>query len=504
MSFFAKIEGFIDRIESPRIPFVNFIFTFIFTVVLVSVGNLLVSGRDFSSNVSAYVWLCQILFILSLILILHFSTGERIYRISRFVLALSVFLVISFLINLVSRGEGLYDIIHALPETYSDLSGGFLTPFGIFNARGGIGLGTKTGVVLTLFATFLYTYIKKKGFIKGIVYCFLAYVFIFFCFSMPFMVRLFLDLSGIEYIYLNVIEHTARTYLLTATVLLLILFFLQDRDYFLKFFGKIEPFQLLHFEAMLFMGNALAFVFSSDIKKQGALNLFSDLLFVAIATLFVHLLYVLIGEQDDSGNGQPGNDVKRALVPASLLMVLLYAWAVNPGALFLVILFMGNYFLYFMPPFRLERSPIFSKIILSFNSFVILVAGYFLGTNRLDLPNSVKVFFFIPFIAALNFIDIKNYKDDKKTGIKTLPVLVGLRNSKLIVGFFFLLAYFFVYFILNNVLLLPFFLLFSLLQFLAINNKRYREEIVFFLYFVSISFLLLYFGISNKMPVVPW
>jgi len=504
MNFFGKIRGFIDRIESPRIPFVNFIFTFIYTVVLVSVGNLLVSGRNFSSSVSAYVWLYQVLLILSLILILHFATGERIYRISRFVLASSVFLVVSLLINLVFHGEGLYDIIHALPETYSDLSGGFLTPFGIFDARGGIGLGTKIGVVLFLFTIFLYIYIKRKDLIKGIIYCFLAYVLIFFCFSMPFMVRLFLDLLGIEYIYLNVIKQTTRIYLLTATVLLSILFFVQDRDYSLKFFGKIDPFRLLHFEAMLFMGNALPFVFSSNIKKQGALNLFLDLLFVAIAILFTHLLYALVGEQNDPGNGRSGSGTRRAFVLLSLVMALIYAWAVNPEVLFLIILFMGNCFLYFMPPFRLKRAPFFSKIILSFNSFIVLLVGYFLGTNRLDVPSNVKAFFLIPFTVALNFIDIKNYKEDRKAGIKTLPVLVGSRNSKLIIGFFFLLAYFFVYSMLDNVLLLPIFLLFSLLQFLTINSKKYREEMVFFLYFVSISFLLLYFGISNKIPVIPW
>jgi 4-hydroxybenzoate polyprenyltransferase len=180
-----------------------------------------------------------------------------------------------------------------------------------------------------------------------------------------------------------------------------------------------------------------------------------------------------------------------------LLLSVISAISANFSILFLIFLFMGNYFLYSMPPVRFKRVPFFSKIIPSINSFIILLTGYvFLCDSLRFFPGEIIFFFLIFVTASMNFIDIKDYEGDKKGGIKTLPVLMGLEKSKILIGLFFLISYIAAYYLLDfppygYLLIIP-----GLIQFFLINRKNYSEEPLFIVYFITLILIIIISGDS--------
>jgi 4-hydroxybenzoate polyprenyltransferase len=174
-----------------------------------------------------------------------------------------------------------------------------------------------------------------------------------------------------------------------------------------------------------------------------------------------------------------------------LAAALFYASAVNFIVFFIISLFIGNYFLYSMPPLRLKRVPFFSKLFISVNSLALFILGC-LSTGSFRIPERVIVFFLLYFTPAINFIDIKDYEGDKLNGIKTLPVILGLRKSKFIIGIFFLLSYAAVCSIAPGALVLNLSLLFGLLMFLLINRKNYHEKPVLITYLSSLLIFIIY------------
>jgi 4-hydroxybenzoate polyprenyltransferase len=152
----------------------------------------------------------------------------------------------------------------------------------------------------------------------------------------------------------------------------------------------------------------------------------------------------------------------------------------------------GNYFLYSIPPLRFKRIPFFSKGIISLNCIAMMLAGYtFAGKELRTFPVNIILFVLIFFTACINFIDIKDYEGDKAEGIKTLPVLLGLKWSKRVIGFFFIIAYALFPYLIGPRSVFPVSILFGVAIFFAINAKQYKERIIFLLYLISGEMYLL-------------
>jgi homogentisate phytyltransferase/homogentisate geranylgeranyltransferase len=195
----------------------------------------------------------------------------------------------------------------------------------------------------------------------------------------------------------------------------------------------------------------------------------------------------------------------------SLSMALVYAAAVNFKVFFLILFCIGNYFIYSMPPLRIKRIPFFSKAVILLNSVALVIIG-FNGLNNLnilyflkfihDFGASINNFsllfglFLFGCILAINFIDIKDYEGDKKGGVKTLPVIFGLRISKIVIGCGFLAAYFLAGILIGSKHILWLSTLLGLVQFYLVNKKIYQEGYVFAVYLVSlVGLFLVIFGI---------
>lgn len=94
---------------------------------------------------------------------------------------------------------------------------------------------------------------------------------------------------------------------------------------------------------------------------------------------------------------------------------------------------------------RLKRSPLFGNITIALlGAFVPLVIMFY-ADSYLRILNNMDIYLLIGIYAGLLFmvtiprelsLDISDIEGDKKDGCKTLPILIGVRNSKIVVSIF--------------------------------------------------------------------
>lgn len=369
----------------------------------------------------------------------------------------------------------------------------FFTFFGPLDAYG-ITPGMRIEIGLVIIASFIYFQLKSQSVLRSLFFSFLTYALIFTYCAMPFVVSFIIP--GIE--EAEILPILTYFFLLLIFILGYWLFYLHQKGYFIEILKDLRPLRLVHFELMFVLGVILA----GGINFKGLFGLLS----IMIAILFAWLFSVMTNNQEDVEIDKVANASRPSVtmkIPAEdykklswifLSLAILYSLA-NFQSLFLVILFIGLYFIYSMPPIRLKRLPFFSKLAISFSSLVLVILGYNFVTDGINIPGKVIVFFLICFTAVINFIDIKDYEGDAKAGIKTLPVLLGLKKAKLLIGLFFLISYLLVPVIWRDmVLLLPAILL-GILEFFLLNRKNYDERLVFIVYLVSLTMLIVYIAV---------
>ena len=158
-----------------------------------------------------------------------------------------------------------------------------------------------------------------------------------------------------------------------------------------------------------------------------------------------------------------------------------------------MLLLLGNSLLYSLPPLRLKRVFIFSKLFPALNSLAAVMLGYiFAGGALLQFPAPLVWYFLIFATLIFNFLDIKDCKADKQRGIATLPVILGLSTAKLAIAGVCLIGYCMVSFIFLDLrLLFPTFFL-GVVQFFFITRKNYSEKPVLVVHLSSVILLVLY------------
>ena len=119
--------------------------------------------------------------------------------------------------------------------------------------------------------------------------------------------------------------------------------------------------------------------------------------------------------------------------------------------------------------------------------------GYiFVTGSLLSFPLQLIPIFLIGFTLALSFIDIKDFASDKKAGVKTLPVLIGLKKSKTVIGLAFVATYVSFASIVVELWAISLLFCLGLTQLVLIKRKGYKEKPVLVLYLLSIIVLIFY------------
>ena len=497
MRLVSFTRSVIDSLEESKTPLYYTFLSFIFVVTLRYFLELYSDSGELSLLRYTHYALAYSALAGGLIILFHYATRTTIECTIRIVLPSFLILLLPPVIDLLlSGGEG-YNMAYMLPNIHDGLWGRYLHFFGEFSNKG-VTIGIRTEIALVLIASFLYFYIKKNSVIIALALSWLTYTLIFLYGAMPFLLRFIQTSLGYEYEYSDALM---RDLFLTLLLILGAWIYLRhSKSYSISFLKDMRYLRISHFILILLLGMVLA-PEGINIDQN---EIFQPLL-VCSAIIFAAIFSIITNNIEDIEIDKVCNRNRPTITGAipiahytqiawsSLGLSLLYASAVSIEILFLILLCIGNYFIYSMPPYRLKRVPLFSKLIIAFNTLACFLMGYLLSGGSFNLPLNTVTLSLLALTATINFIDIKDYEGDRAAGIKTLPTLLGLKWSKRLIGLFFLLSYSLSYFVTDEDIFIIPSIITGIILYLLINKKSYDERPIFIIHLGSIALLILFF-----------
>lgn len=497
----ALSRKFMTSVETSNIPFVYFLLTFFFIINLRTFLEVFSDDIEISLNYILHYNLFYVAVVLSFLLLFYVLTKIKIIKLAKLMLPSLAVLFIAPIFDLaVTLGKG-YNMSYLLPGTHGNLILRFFTFFGDFP---GIGItpGIRIGVALGVIGSFFYVYLKKSKILKSLFCAICTYILIFLFAMTPYIIKFLLELFGIQYKWSDLLF----SYFFLTLILIfgLILAYLGNKRYFKIFINDIRMMimRILSLVLLFFFGVILGLSKSSF--TLGNTNIFS-FLFIPLSIVFAVMFLIVINNLADYDIDKISNKnrplVKSKINPEAykkfawpfLFLSLAFALIINFKVFYLVLLFIGGFFLYSAPPLRLKRVPILAKLIIAASSLLLVLSGYVLITGAVSgFPGIIVAIFLIGAALVANLIDIKDYEGDKQAGIKTLPVLLGLKKSKILIGVFMLLTYVSICFLSENLFVQILFILLGILQYYLINKKTYNEKLIFLVFLLTIVILLIH------------
>lgn len=494
-NFFNNI---FNNLENQQIPFQNFVFTFFFVITLRSFIEPFSDNNSRQFMAYLHFYLSYIFLAGAIIIILHIFSNKPLESLSKLVMTgFSILISVPIIDLILSGGKG-YDISYIMPEAHNDLLTRYLIFFGDCSIQGATP-GIKTEIAIVLITVFYYIFENTQNIFKSLAASVIIYTAIFCWGASPFFIKWILAIFGIEYAYSDPLM--IKYYILLILLILPYFAWHFSSKVFMTILKDLRLLRVVHFQLMFFWGVIIGSKLSNlNVNVATAF----DYILLPISLIF-SIIFAIITNNIEDYDIDVISNTSRPLITKSitlelynnlsylfLALALICSSCINFWSFFTILLFSGNYYIYSMPPLKLKRIPIFSKLLISLNSLALIMLGFsFKCKDFNNFPKIIYVFLLIGFTLAINFIDIKDYEGDKKAGIKTLPVLIGLKNSKFLIGIFFLICYlFFLPFILNNILILMIMFFIGTTIFFLINTKNYHEKNVFILYLISLLIIL--------------
>ncbi len=499
----SSIKYFIDKIELSKVPITHFFLTFL------SIIALRIFLEFFSSKVPTtslgdlcHLYLFYISFALTLIILFKLITKKNILKIAKIISVGYFFILIAPIFDLIiSLGNG-YRMGYLTYEIPNNLLKIFLTFFGE-TGKIGVTIGMRIEIAIIIFGCLIYLYIKTGNKIKSLFGAIACYC-LFFAYGItPLIIKYFLSIFDIPFKFTSVL--ITQFFLLISFFQIILLSFLFNKQKFFEIVKDLRFLRILYYLILFVLGIIIAW------SKIGEFYLTEHILLsiilIPISFLFACLFSIITNNLADINIDKISNENRPHINPKSIItkeeytglawislaLALIYGAAAGPDTLFMIILFISSYILYSMPPLRLKRVPFFSKLFIGINSFAMMLLGYILLTNTfLFFPPMIAALALIGFTAVANFIDIKDYEGDKQEGIKTLPVILGLKKAKWIIGTMFFLINLAPYFLVKNITVLLFSICFGLIEFYFVTRNKYNERPVFLALLANVLFIMVY------------
>jgi 4-hydroxybenzoate polyprenyltransferase len=286
-----------------------------------------------------------------------------------------------------------------------------------------------------------------------------------------------------------------------ATLVTAAFFFLSTKEKFIAVIKNSRPERIFFFFLLFILGTALAnktVWFANWIDIMNYFLMFGAFKFAWIFSVCQNDIH---DERIDSISNPNRPLISGVLSRENLMLVskislffsFLYAYSANRYALFFVTIYTLVYFLYSNPPFRLKRFVIINSFLVGLACLSVIMAGFFAisaDKSILAFPPTLVLALIIIFTVVTNIRDIKDIDGDRADGIKTLPVLLGLKKSKMLIAgticFFFLLIpnYFNI-----KYLFIPS-LIASILSWYFITQENYKEWKGFAVYMLYLILLI--------------
>ena len=170
----------------------------------------------------------------------------------------------------------------------------------------------------------------------------------------------------------------------------------------------------------------------------------------------------------------------------ALIISILAGWFVFFGILGISL----GYYMYSCKPFRLKRIPFLAKFMIGLNSLFVALTGFtMMGGNLTEFPIIWAFFILVPLSLAANFIDLKDTEGDRATGIKTLPVIFGVKKAKIIIAVFTVITYAMAGILINKLWLYPVGAIALGFHLWFLFREPFKEKPVFLIYISSLFVL---------------
>ncbi len=503
-SFRQKAINLIVSIENSKVPISYFVATLFFFILFRNFFDHFSGAISLSSEGYTHIVLWFIFMWLIILLALKLFLNVELLKLCKL---LCVFFSIVFLgpvYDIFSNGFGGNTLAYTSVSDISAAFYGFLHFFGEFPGQAAT-IGMRIHILVVLVGTFLYALLKtKRDFLKSFFTVFFVLLGIYIAGIFPSLFRIagYVDLSNQP----PFLTHFLFLFSVTIAVLL---FAVSKKELFKLVIKDIRYSRLVYYILMLGFGIALGVRHLKFGDLSSFLSLEISLLVISMVCAFVFSIITnnfADCEIDEVCNrDRPlfrkgfSRENYKALAVICFCISLASALLVSFVAFLLVSLGIGLYFIYSMPPIRLKRIPVLSKLVLSINSLLYVFLGFSLFfTNDFEptfaiFPREVIIFFLGPVTLAANFIDIKDYEGDLRANIKTLPVLLGLERAKVVIAIFFATPFLYLSYIFPHFLIPSIFCI--CVTTILITRKKYKEKDLFafflILFLVFIFYLLL-------------
>lgn len=509
----------IAYLESVEAPLWYLVFTFIAIVTLRNVVELLITPHRprFDAELMFNYSLFYIALVLSLWVLIHLLSKETPLKVLRVMVPACIIILSVPVVDLIVSGGRAYALSFLIPEWHGDLLQRFLTFFGP-HEYSGASPGMRFEIAVAILMAGLYVFHKRRSLMRAILAALGTYTITFLFIAFPYVLQAIGQLIGIPlWVPQDPHQFAIATggFLFIALVALGFMAFRSNLTQCLLILRDIRPARLLHYWLMCGIGIAVAY-HGQTIDGYEFFTLLYALVAIAAAWVF-SLITNNMADLDTDSISNAGRPLVRGALSAQEYRVLAFlalgvalTCALASGFItFLVIcFFIGNYFLYSMPPLRLKKLTYVSKLLIILNSAVLVLLGMVLTDSALvyQLPDiktylqaamnpvTLSLFFAITLLLtlAVNFIDIKDYAGDKHADIKTLPVLLGLRIATALIGGSFFILYALLGWWLGGAYI-ALGLAAGAAQTYFITRRTYDERYVFALYIPTLILLCLLF-----------
>lgn len=526
---FNKLKRFFDSIESAQIGFGWWMVCF---SCIIFIRNFLEGALESVKTIGCVEdpYLSIIIFtshypllyisqFLILVILVRLLTRERIERISKTVIAFWIIWFPPIFDFIWSGGKG-EDI--AYPHNFGQVWDFFVNcanPWVSFPQTAPPGI--RIEFVIACVLSIVYIFIKTRNLIKSLAGALLFYIsFIFYVFgflvilaygwhalfpqmpppadagTLPYE-QVFYAPSLIPIAFLA----PSLLYLLVIVIGLFTWYYLYDRQRCLALVKNIRLTRSIHFCGMTLAGILLGYlvegynffgVFGNPIDYLACGALCLSIFFAFQSMVVVNDIF----DVDSDRISNPGRPLTLGAIPLAeykiigwiyFLLAAFLAFNVSLTALLIVLFFEALYLVYSAPPLRLKRFFPLNMMVIGINTLVALLLGYsiFGGVKTVDkVPAGFMILIPLGFFLAANIITIKDIEADSRTGVMTLPVLLGEKWGKIVIAFLALLSFLAVPLILAIPQLWLVSIPFGILAGVWVLMPKWRENLFFITYFI--------------------
>lgn len=517
----------IEEKESPWLNiFLSLFGIFFLRILLESFSSPINIEGDFINwqGFFLHIPLSYLAIYLSLVLFIFFVTRERIKKIASFLTFAHLLILLPPLVDVLITGRKPnsigYQILNA--NEFQNFFGKVM----FFENVSGVTYGMRMAVGLLAFFVGIFIFKNTGKYFKAMIGFVGTFAILFFYAIIPsFLV--FFQAFKINHIFLPqrifnlLIEKSwilnssglnmeiaydvvmAQLFFLLVAIQLLAVFYFFKKDVWLLVFQNIRAERILNYGILVVIGILVAQKNAGALNFNNVINLITIFVFGllvvanALVAIFVNdLRDVSIDRISNKERPLAAGRIKKKewlTICFGFLIFLIYGLLLfNSRVVFFMLLTQLLFFVYSVEPLRLRMNFISASLVIGATTASMALAGFFLVSaddSIYAFPLKILLAVFLSQAILSNMKDIKDYEGDKKEGVRTLPVILGIDRSKKVIALLYALVFISIPLAFNLSQMKVTSLFFALLVYYLFTKKEYREKYIFYTMFLYLLFL---------------